>query len=74
MNKTGVDLPGEANDMFGNKYYRELESLSYDENLEVFKQTNCDGALIASILHYGETTIEKIKEELYKNNIPVRRI
>ena len=42
--------------------------------VDVFKETNCDAALIASILHYGETTIEEIKRELYKKNINVRRL
>lgn len=40
----------------------------------VFNKTNCDAALIASLLHYKEATIEEIKDELYKNNINVRRI
>ena len=42
--------------------------------VDVFNQTNCDAALIASIIHYGDTTIEEIKNELYKNNISVRRL
>ena len=42
--------------------------------VNVFKKTNCDAALIASLLHYKETTIDKIKEELEKNNISVRRV
>ena len=42
--------------------------------VNVFKKTNCDAALIASLLHYKETTIDKIKNELEKNNISVRRV
>ena len=42
--------------------------------VNVFKETNCDAALIASILHYGETTIEEIKKELYKNHINIRKL
>ena len=47
---------------------------SIQDIVNVFKETNCDAALAASILHYGEVTIENIKDELEKNNIPVRRI
>lgn len=47
---------------------------SIQDIVDVFNKTNCDAALIASLLHYGETTIEKIKEELEKNNISVRRV
>ena len=47
---------------------------SIQDIVEVFKQTNCDAALIASLLHYKETTIDEIKNELEKNNISIRRI
>ena len=46
---------------------------SIKDIVEVFEKTNCDAALIASLLHYGEVTINEIKDELYKNNINVRR-
>ncbi len=32
-----------------------------------------DAGLAASIFHFGEVRIDKLKEELYKNGIPVRR-
>ncbi len=47
---------------------------SIEDIVDVFNKTDCDAALIASILHYGETTINDIKEELDKNKIPVRRV
>jgi cyclase len=40
--------------------------------VEVFKNGNADAALMASILHYRETDVQKIKKEVQKNNIPVR--
>ena len=42
--------------------------------VNVFKQTNCDAALVASLFHYNEATIEQVKIELEKNDISVRRI
>ena len=41
--------------------------------VDVFKKTNCDGALAASLFHYGEATIDQVKEECAKHSIPVRR-
>lgn len=41
--------------------------------VEVFKETNCDGALAASLFHYGEATIDDVKKVCNENNIPVRR-
>lgn len=41
--------------------------------VDVFKKTNCDAALVASLFHYQEATIEEVKIELEKNNISVRR-
>lgn len=34
----------------------------------------CDAALLASLLHYKELTVDEIKEHLEKNNIPVRKV
>lgn len=42
--------------------------------VDVFKETNCDAALVASLFHYKEATIDQVKRELEKNNISVRRI
>ncbi|WP_028043286.1 imidazole glycerol phosphate synthase subunit HisF [Candidatus Stoquefichus massiliensis] len=44
-----------------------------DDIVNVFKETNCDGALAASLFHYGEATIDQVKEECIKHGIPVRR-
>ena len=39
---------------------------------EVFQKTSADAALAASIFHYGELTVNQVKMELQKNNLPVR--
>lgn len=44
-----------------------------EDIVEVFEKTNCDGALAASLFHFGEATIDEVKEECAKHNIPVRR-
>ena len=44
-----------------------------EDIIEVFEKTNCDGALAASLFHYGEATIDDVKAECMKHNIPVRR-
>lgn len=38
----------------------------------VFERTNASAALAASLFHYKELTVSQVKEELKKNNIPVR--
>lgn len=40
--------------------------------IEVFKKTNCDAALLASILHYKDITIKQIKEEMKRNLLSTR--
>lgn len=40
--------------------------------VEVFKKSNVDAALAASIFHYEEHSVNKVKEFLTKNDIPVR--
>lgn len=47
---------------------------STQDIVNVFKETNCDAALVASLFHYKEATIDEVKEELEKNDISVRRI
>ena len=42
--------------------------------IEVFQSTSVDGALAASVFHYGELTIGQVKKELKKNNLPVRTL
>lgn len=39
---------------------------------EVFKQTNCDAALAASLFHFGELTVPQVKDYLRTRAIPVR--
>ncbi|OGI20431.1 MAG: imidazole glycerol phosphate synthase subunit HisF [Candidatus Melainabacteria bacterium RIFCSPHIGHO2_02_FULL_34_12] len=39
---------------------------------EVFKKTNCDAALLASILHYKDVSIKQIKELMKKEMVAVR--
>lgn len=39
---------------------------------EVFQQTGCDAALAASLFHYGELSIEAVKQHLRQAHIPVR--
>ena len=43
-----------------------------DSFYEVFKETDCDAALAASIIHYKEATIGEVKEYLHERNIEVR--
>lgn len=45
---------------------------SVDDIIDVFKKTDCDAALVASLFHYGVSTISEVKERLKENNIPVR--
>jgi cyclase len=40
--------------------------------LEVFRETDCDAALAASIFHYGEHGIEDLKRYLRENGVAVR--
>ena len=47
---------------------------SVEDIVDVFRKTNCDAALVASLFHYNEATIEQVKIELEKNNISVRRM
>jgi len=39
---------------------------------EVFRETDCDAALAASLFHFGELTIPQVKQYLKEQNIPVR--
>lgn len=40
---------------------------------EVFEKTGADAALAASLFHYGELTIDEVKQHLVQKHIPVRR-
>lgn len=39
---------------------------------QVFEKTNCDAALAASLFHFGELTLQQVKDHLRKQGIPVR--
>lgn len=39
---------------------------------DVFQQSKAQGALLASLLHYGQLTVKEIKEYLHQQQIPVR--
>lgn len=40
--------------------------------IDVFKKTNCDAALLASMLHFKECTVKEIKDEMKKNLLEIR--
>ncbi len=40
---------------------------------EVFEKTGADAALAASLFHYGELTIDEVKQHLAQKHIPVRQ-
>ncbi len=42
--------------------------------LEVFEETSVEAALAASVFHYGDLTINEVKEYLNQNNVLVRLI
>ena len=46
---------------------------SIQDIVDVFKKTNCDAALVASLFHFGEATVEQVRQELRKEGINVRR-
>ncbi|MCL1809762.1 MAG: imidazole glycerol phosphate synthase subunit HisF [Clostridiales bacterium] len=41
--------------------------------IDVFKQTDCDAALAASLFHYGMATVSEVKREMERNGIPCRK-
>lgn len=46
---------------------------SIQDIIDVFEKTNCDAALVASLFHFGEATVEDVREECRKHHINVRR-
>ena len=46
---------------------------SIQDIVKIKKKTNCDAALVASLFHFGEATVEDVRKELRKHNINVRR-
>lgn len=47
---------------------------SIEDIIEVFNKTNCDAALIASLLHYKGANISEIKAKMKEEGIPCRMI
>lgn len=47
---------------------------SIEDIIEVFNKTNCDAALIASLLHYKGANIFEIKARMKEEGIPCRMI
>ena len=45
---------------------------SIDDFVKVFKEGRADAALAASIFHYAESSVRRLKETLRANDIPVR--
>ena len=45
---------------------------SLEHFAQVFAETDCDAALAASLFHFGELTVPRVKEYLRKRKIPVR--
>lgn len=45
---------------------------SVDDFADVFAATGCDAALAASLFHYGELTIDEVKEAMRAQGIPAR--
>ncbi|MDD8048995.1 MAG: imidazole glycerol phosphate synthase subunit HisF [Thomasclavelia sp.] len=46
---------------------------SIQDIVDVFKKTNCDAALVASLFHFNEATVTDVRKELEENGINVRR-
>jgi len=40
--------------------------------IDLFQQTDCDAALVASLFHYGKATVGDVKLEMERNGIPCR--
>lgn len=47
---------------------------SVQDIVNVFDQTNCAAALVASLLHFGKATVEEIKQELNKEKSAMQKI
>ena len=45
---------------------------SIDDFADVFAATGCDAALAASLFHYGELTIDEVKDAMRSRGIPAR--
>lgn len=47
---------------------------SIQDIIDVFQNTNCDAALVASLFHYGTATVDQVKEACQKAGIQVRSL
>jgi len=45
---------------------------SVQDIIDVFRQTDCDAALVASLFHYGKATVGEVKSTMAKEGIPCR--
>ena len=45
---------------------------SIDDIINVFKLTNCDAALVASLFHYGQATVGDVKNRMKDEGIPCK--
>lgn len=45
---------------------------SIDDFADVFEETDCDAALAASLFHYGELTVDEVKDAMRARGIPAR--
>lgn len=72
--KAGFDcgLLKKVNDMINIPIIASGGAGNMEHFTEVFQKANVDAALAASVFHYGEILIPDLKQELKKNNIPVR--
>ena len=46
---------------------------SIQDIIDVFEKTNCDAALVASLFHFDEATVEDVREACRQHHINVRR-
>ncbi|WP_293788876.1 imidazole glycerol phosphate synthase subunit HisF [uncultured Pedobacter sp.] len=72
--KAGFDcgLLGKINQMINIPIIASGGAGNMEHFTEVFQKANVDAALAASVFHYGEILIPDLKQELKRNNIPVR--
>lgn len=66
------DLLGEINRHLSIPLIASGGAGSIQHFVDVFKQTNVDAALAASVFHYGEIAIPELKQELIDNGIQIR--
>ena len=45
---------------------------SINDFVELFSETKATGGLAASIFHFGEVSIQDLKQELHNGGIPIR--